>query len=58
MKSEGLWINPDAYEIMLKYKPEIEQLNYYAWAKFLEKVNSDDALNRVLGKLELSTPRR
>ena len=42
----------------LKYKPEIEQLNYYAWAKFLEKVNSDDALNRVLGKLELSTPRR
>ena len=58
LKSDGLWLNPVAYEFMLKYKPEIEQLNYYAWAKFLEKVNSDDALNRVLGKLELSTPRR
>ena len=58
LKADGLWINPVAYEFMLKYKPEIEQLNYYAWAKFLEKVNSDDALNRVLGKLELSTPRR
>lgn len=58
LKGDGLWINPVAYEFMLKYKPEIEQLNYYAWAKFLEKVNSDDALNRVLGKLELSTPRR
>jgi len=58
LKSDGIWINPIAYEFMLKYKPEIEQLNYYAWAKFLEKVNADDALNRVLGKLELSTPRR
>ena len=58
LKADGLWINPVAYEFMLKYKPEIEQLNYFAWAKFLEKVNSDDALSRVLGKLELSTPRR
>ena len=58
LKDTGIWINPVAYEFMLKYKPEIEQLNYYAWAKFLEKVNKDDALIRVLGKLELSTPRR
>lgn len=58
LKETGIWINPVAYEFMLKYKPEIEQLNYYAWAKFLEKVNTDDVLNRVLGKLELSTPRR
>lgn len=58
LKDNGIWINPVAYEFMLKYKPEIEQLNYYAWAKFLEKVNVDDVLNRVLGKLELSTPRR
>ena len=58
LKSNGIWINPIAYEFMLKYKPEIEQLNYYAWAKFLEKVNTDDALHRVISKLELSTPRR
>ena len=58
LRGDGIWINPVAYEFMLKYKPEIEQLNYYAWAKFLEKVNSDDVLVRVLGKLELATPRR
>lgn len=58
LNSDGLWINPVAYEFMLKYKPEIERLNYYAWAKFLEKVNSDDALSGVLGKLESATPRR
>lgn len=57
-KDKKIWINPAAYEFMLKYKPEIEQLNYYAWAKFLEKVNDDDVLARVLTKLELSTPRR
>lgn len=57
-KEKRLWINPAAFEFMLKYKPEIEQLNYYAWAKFLEKVNGDDVLARVLTKLELSTPRR
>ena len=37
---------------------EIERLNYYAWARFLEKVNNDDALVRVLEKLELATPHR
>jgi hypothetical protein len=58
LKGDGIWINPVAYEFMLKYKPEIEQLNYYSWAKFLEKVNSDEVLVRVLGKLELATPRR
>ena len=58
LKEDGIWINPVAYEFMLKYKPEIEQLNYYSWAKFLEKVNSDEVLVRVLGKLELATPRR
>lgn len=42
----------------MKYKTEIENLNYYAWAKFLEKVNSDDALVRVIDKLELATPKR
>lgn len=43
---------------MLKYKCEIENLNYYAWAKFLEKINSDNVLVRVIDKLELATPKR
>lgn len=58
LKETGIWINPVAYEFMLKYKPAIEQLNYYAWAKFLEGINDDNALIRVLDKLELSTPKR
>ena len=42
----------------MKYKVEIEKLNYYSWAKFLEKANSDEQVVRLLEKLELSTPRR
>ena len=33
-------------------------LSYYAWAKFMEKINEDDVLVKVLDKLELSTPKR
>ena len=58
LKDSGIWINPVAYEFMLKYKIEIEQLNYYAWAKFMEKINDDDSIRHVLSKLELSTPHR
>jgi len=58
LKESGLYLSPLAHEFMLKYKPEIENLNYYAWAKFLEKVNPEHALVRVIDKLELSTPKR
>lgn len=58
LADQGLYLSYKAYEFMLKYKTEIENLNYYAWAKFLEKINTDEALVRVIDKLELSTPRR
>lgn len=58
LKEPGIWINPVAYEFLLKYKIEIEQLNYFAWAKFMESINSDEALVRVLDKLEMSSPHR
>lgn len=58
LKAEGIIIAVQAYEFMLKYKAELEKLNYYAWAKFMEKINDDDVLVRVLDKLELSTPKR
>lgn len=58
LKQAGLHVAPLAYEFMLKYKMEIENLNYYSWAKFLEKVNSDNVLIRVIDKLELATPKR
>lgn len=37
---------------------EIEKPNYYAWARFLEKVNDDDDLIRVLEKLDMAIPQR
>ena len=58
LKADGIILAVQAYEFMLKYKTELEKLNYYAWAKFMEKINYDDVLVRVLDKLELSTPKR
>jgi len=58
VKEEGLTLNPLVYDFMLKHKSELEKLNYFAWAKFLEQINDDSALIRVLGKLEMATPRR
>ena len=58
IKGKGITISFAAYEFMLRHKYEIEKLNYYSWAKFLEKVNADNVLVKVLGKLESSTPHR
>lgn len=51
-------ITNGAYQFMTKYKIEIEKLNYYEWAKFLEKINADNVLFHLLSKLELSLPER
>lgn len=58
LKESGLTLNPCVYEFILKYKYELEKLNYYSWARMLEQINNDDVLIRVINKLELSTPRR
>lgn len=58
LKESGLTLNYCVYDFMLKYKFELERLNYYSWARFLEQVNDDNALIRVIDKLELATPRR
>lgn len=58
LKGEGIIVSRRAAEFMMKYKPEIEKLNYYSWAKFLEKINGEDVTNGLLNKLELATPRR
>lgn len=58
LRGEGIFLSKNAYCFISKYKMEIEKLNYYAWARFLEKINEDDALIRVLEKLDLATPRR
>ncbi len=58
LSGNGIYISKDAHEFMMRYKAELERLNYFAWAKFLEQVNDDNVLCRLLDKLELSTPRR
>lgn len=57
-KENKIWINPVSYEFLLKHKFELEKLNYYAWAKYMETINDDSVLARVLDKLEDSTPKR
>jgi 5-methylcytosine-specific restriction endonuclease McrA len=58
LKGEGLYLNGYAFNFMLKYKVEIEKLNYYSWAKFLEKINDESVVVKLLDKLELATPQR
>lgn len=55
---DGIYISIAAHEFMMRFKAELEKLNYFAWAKFLEQVNDDNVLCRLLDKLELSTPKR
>lgn len=57
-KEGCIWLSDVYYAFLKKYKLEIEQLNYYAWARSLEQINGDDVACRVLEKLELATPKR
>lgn len=52
LKEDGIVLNPRVYDFMLKYKAELEKLNYYAWARFLEQINDDNVLMRVIDKFE------
>ena len=56
-KAEWLQINPVMYEFICKHKVVIEKLNYYEWARFLEKVNEETVANRLLDKIDECTKR-
>jgi len=53
----GEWIqfNPQMYEFACKHKVAIEKINYYEWAKFLEKVNENSVVDHLLSKIDEST---
>ena len=57
VSEEWLRINPRMYEFICKHKVAIEKLNYFEWARFLEKVNSDSAVDHLLCKIDESTLR-
>ena len=56
-KDEWLQINPQMYEFVCKHKLAIEKLNYYEWAKYLEKINDDSVMDHLLTKLDKSSER-
>ena len=56
-KSEWLRINPQMYTFVCKHKLVIEKLNYFEWAKYLEKVNSSRSSDHLLTKIDESTLR-
>ncbi len=45
------------YEFVCKHKLAIEKLNYYEWAKYLEKINDDSVMDHLLTKIDKSSER-
>lgn len=56
-KGEWIQINPEMYSFICKHKVIIEKLNYYEWAKFLEKVNEESSATKLLNKIDESSKR-
>lgn len=56
-KGEWIQINPVMYEFICKHKVVIEKLNYYEWARFLERVNEDTVAVKILDKIDASAKR-
>lgn len=54
-KGEWIQINPLMYQFVCKHKVAIEKLNYYEWARYLEKVNNQNAVDHLLSKIDEST---
>lgn len=58
VKNEYIRINPCAYSFMTKHKVVLEKINYFEWAKFLEKVNSESSTRNLLNNLDTITLRK
>lgn len=56
-KEEWLQINPLMFEFICKHKIAIEKLNYYEWAKFLERINDESLATKLLDKIDKSAKR-
>lgn len=56
-KEEWIQINPRLYSFVCRHKVVIEKLNYYEWARYLEKVNENYSADHLLTKIDCSTLR-
>lgn len=54
---EWIQINAQMYEFICKHKVAIEKMNYYEWARFLERVNSGNEVDHLLSKIDQSAKR-
>ncbi len=56
---QGEWIrfNPQVYQYVCRRKTALEKLNYYEWAKYLEKINTAETTLNLLTKLDESAKR-
>ena len=50
-------ISDEAKIEVCKHKLAIEKLNYYEWAKYLEKINDDSVMDHLLTKIDKSSER-
>ena len=55
---DGIYLGRKSHSFISKHKITIERLNYYAWARFLESINSTNDTRGLLSKLDKATPRR
>ena len=56
-KGEFIQLNPIVYEFITKHKKILEKMNYYEWAKYLEKVNVESSTRNLLNNLDTITMR-
>ncbi len=56
-KEEKIKIKPEMYTFICKHKVAIEKLNYYEWARFLERINESGEADHLLSKIDESAKR-
>lgn len=56
-KGEWIQLNGQMYEFICKHKVAIEKMNYYEWARFLERINTGSEVDHLLSKIDQSAKR-
>ena len=57
-KKKWLQLNPAMYEFLCKHKVFVEKVNYFEWARYLEKINDGENTIHLLTKLDESAKRQ
>ena len=49
-KDEWIELNPIVYEFLKRHREEIQEMNYNAWAEFIEKINDYKQIEKARKK--------